>query len=335
MSSESLRLETLELDARVRELVGKARRSANQRVMDTMLFLGNSPPSFPTLVIADPVLESVDKMVWMSLMLYVKASGPQALFPGYERIGQVANIRSRSTVARAMVILRITRWITLCARIHAPHSRFSSSLYALHDKPLPLADACHLDAGYLQFLKKACTHGHARVRAVAKGMLDALDTDHDQNSNSSSSNNLYITTTTTQRGPKFDITGEEGCALVWPRQLSEDQRILARRDLQGLEPAQRQPVLDELEGRIQAEQQGISPLLDELRFLQALCRAVQQGTFHANLGLRVKACRREQEASAGRAATGGHARTLARKYIAEMHRQLDSQGAISQSGKKE
>ncbi len=50
-------------------------------------------------------------------------------------------------------------------------------VYALHDEPLPLADALHLDTHYMTFLGQAHGHGHARVRAVAQGVLDSIDED--------------------------------------------------------------------------------------------------------------------------------------------------------------
>ncbi len=55
--------------------------------------------------------------------------------------------------------------------------RFRGNVYALHDEPLPLADVIHLDGDYMAFLNKAVSHGHARVRTVAKGVLASIDED--------------------------------------------------------------------------------------------------------------------------------------------------------------
>ena len=126
-------------------------------------------------MIQDPVLEPVDKLVWMVIMLAVGETGGNTAFPGYEAIGRMANVSSRSTIARAIAILRATRWLTLCARLRQSSGRFCGNVYALHDEPLPLADALHLDSNYMAFLSQALAHGHARVRAVAQGVLDAID----------------------------------------------------------------------------------------------------------------------------------------------------------------
>ena len=173
----TLRPETLALDALIQKTLAQAEGSVGQGPVDTMVFLGNRHQSFPTVVVTDPVLEPVDKLVWMVIMLAVRETGGSTAFPSYESIGKQANVSSRSTIARAIAILRASRWLTLCARVRKANGRFRGSVYALHDEPLPLVDALHLDANYMDFLSKALGHGHARVRAVAQGVLDSIDED--------------------------------------------------------------------------------------------------------------------------------------------------------------
>jgi hypothetical protein len=274
-------------------------------------------------VIKDPVLEPVDKLVWMAIMLGVQETGGNTAFPGYGAIGRIANVASRSTIARAIAILRATRWLTLCRRVRTRSGRFCGNVYALHDEPLPLADACHLDADYRVFLRQAAEHTHRRVRAVAQGVLQSIDEDarmgckvmapadsierriesmvgsadgtrrrffaftrnavrqlrknlvaagqtndnpvqksntvnHDQISNTvnrdqisnsvGSSSYIYKKTTTETEVSNFDVTNEDGQSLVYPRRLGERHREIANCHLNKLSPAQRQPVLDELEG---------------------------------------------------------------------------------------
>ena len=171
------RSETLALDALIQKTIAQAKASVGQGPADTMVFLGNRHQSFPTVVVTDPVLEPVDKLVWMVIMLAVRETGGNTAFPGYESIGKLANVSSRSTIARAIAILRASRWLTLCARVRKANGRFRSNVYAVHDEPLPLADALHLDCNYMAFLGNALAHGHARVRAVAQGVLDSIDED--------------------------------------------------------------------------------------------------------------------------------------------------------------
>ena len=361
----SIRSETIALDALIQKTVKQAETTSGQSPVDRMLFLGNRHQSFPTAVIKDPVLEPVDKLIWMVIMLNVReTSGPTA-FPGYEAIGKMANVSSRSTIARGIAILRATRWLTLCARIRRANGRFRGNVYALHDEPIPLIDTLHLDSDYMSFLRQSSDHGHARVRLVAQAVLDSIDEDieagqdvcarihpieqriestvatgsdqprrffaftqnaikrlrsisieserlavhHAQNSNlgsdrvrnsnsGGSSSYIYKTTTTTtdtDSPSNFTLTGDNGHPLVYPARLSENHRELAANYLAKLTPEQRQDVLDELEGRIQAEARGMKPVFDEISFLNSLCKLTRQGRFRPNLGITVRDQRREQE----------------------------------------
>jgi hypothetical protein len=82
---------------------------------------------------------------------------------------------------------------------------------------------------------------------------------------------------------------------VYPARLGDNHRELAARYLARLPPDQRQPVLDELAGRIQAEARGMKPIYDEISFLNKLCKLNRQGKFQPNLGIGVREQRREQE----------------------------------------
>ena len=294
-------------------------------------------------------------------MLAVHDTGAHIAFPGYDALGRVANVASRSTVARAIAILRATRWLTLCARRRRVNGRFTGHVYALHDEPIPLVDALHLDADYLSFLQDTLKHRHRRVAVVARGVLDSIDDDiqshddhfqrphpveqrlkstvandgsfsgrffamtrdkvqrlrhdlrqsnrpaqhqnqnlhtvdhHDQISNLSSSSINNKNTTTTSSGKidasNFDLFGENGSPLIFPERLGDEHRETAIRYLSTLQPAQRQPILDELEGRFIAETKGMTPVYDEINFLQSLCTLMRKGKFRPNLGLRVRDAR--------------------------------------------
>jgi len=364
----TIRSDTIALDALIQETIKQTEEASGQSSVDRMLFLGNQHQSFPTAVIKDPVLEPVDKLIWMVVMLTVRETCGATAFPGYDAIGKIANVSSRSTIARGIAILRATRWLTLCARIRKANGRFRGNVYALHDEPIPLVDALHLDADYMHFLNQSLDHGHARVRLVTQAVMDSIDEDiaagqdvcarthplehriqstvaanqdhprrffaltqnaikrlrseeiksdrlaahhdqisnlaseprqilHAQNSNLDGSSSIYKKTTTTDNGSpsNFSLTGEGDCPLVYPERLSKNHRELAAHYLAKLTAEQRQPVLDELEGRIQAEARGMKPVYDEISFLNSLCKLTRQGKFRPNLGLNVRDQRREQE----------------------------------------
>jgi len=175
--SRGLRPETHALDALIQATIDRAQQEPGSLHTDTMLFMGNRHQAFPTLVVQDPVLEPVDKLVWMVILLQAQEMGNTTAFPSYEYLARKTNVASTSTISRAIAILRATRWLTLCARLRATSGRFGGNVYALHDEPLPLADALHLDPDYMNFLRQSLTHYHARVRLVASGVLDTIDED--------------------------------------------------------------------------------------------------------------------------------------------------------------
>jgi len=95
--------------------------------------------------------------------------------------------------------------------------------------------------------------------------------------------------------------GEKGKPLVYPGRLCDNQRDIANRYLRALSPAQRQAILDELEGRFQAERKGMRPVYDEISFLIRLCDLAKSGKFQPNLGIKVREARRAREANHPRA----------------------------------
>ena len=135
-----VRPQTDALDALIQQTAARLCHGAGERPADAMLFLGNRHPTFPALVICDPVLEPVDQVVWMVIGQSGRCTGSNAVFPSYSEIARRANVASPSTISRALAILRATRWLSLCARVRDASGRFRGNVYALHDAPQPLAD---------------------------------------------------------------------------------------------------------------------------------------------------------------------------------------------------
>ena len=175
--ADTLRPETVALDALIKATVAKVRAQSDPSLPDAMLFMGNWHQAVPAMVIQDPVLEPVDKLVWMVIMLHARETGGRTAFPDYDTIAAKTNVSSTSTVSRAIAILRLTRWLTLCARVRQKSGRFTGNVYSLHDEPLPLVDALYLDEAYMAFVTQSQEHHHARVRRVAQAVLESLDKD--------------------------------------------------------------------------------------------------------------------------------------------------------------
>ena len=176
-SETTIRPATQALDALIRRTLSQVQETTHATTADAMLFLSNRHEVFPARLVQDPVLEPVDKVVWMVICQHGQAAGTNSAFPSYNAIARQANIASPATVSRAIALLRATRWLSLCARVRDDVGRFRGNVHALHDQPLPLADAMHLDPDYLAFVKAARQHHHARVRKVADAVLAAIDDD--------------------------------------------------------------------------------------------------------------------------------------------------------------
>lgn len=150
-------------------------RSGQEAPHSGLLVLSAWHEAMPALVHLDPVLEAVDSRVFAVLWLWARAEGRSTLaFPSYDYLIQRTNVQARSTVARSLAILRITRWVTLCRRVRDRAGRYRGNVYALHEEPLGLASTFYLDPSYMSFLEAATRHHHARVRQIAQAMLQSL-----------------------------------------------------------------------------------------------------------------------------------------------------------------
>lgn len=84
---------------------------------------------------------------------------------------------SFETVSRALIILRLTRWLTLAQKRRAKDGSHLSNLYILHDEPLTPFEAMRLDDDYLALICHAITHASKAVQRVAAGVLDDIADD--------------------------------------------------------------------------------------------------------------------------------------------------------------
>ncbi len=64
------------------------------------------------------------------------------------------------TVSRALLMLRLTGWLSLCKRVRDASGRIRGNIYAQHDEPLSAHDAEVFDPGWLDAVEEACRHGN-------------------------------------------------------------------------------------------------------------------------------------------------------------------------------
>jgi len=157
--------------------------TASSLQTDGLMFLGNPHDTVPRRLLLDQYLSPRDKYAWQIIRLRAQDS-TGAVFPSYDELQlNLANRpidekASRSTVSRTLLMLRLTRWLSLCHKARDTRSgRILGNVYALHDEPLTVLDALRFDASYLRLLEQCIRHENKTLRATACGILHEIKAD--------------------------------------------------------------------------------------------------------------------------------------------------------------
>ncbi len=161
-----------------------ARRTSENDVTSErsgLLFLGNVHDAFPRQLFMDTRLSPLDKTAWVMIRLYAQQN-EGAVFPTYDELqlqlaSPHAEKASRETVSRALLMLRITGWLSLCKRVRDAHGRVRGNIYAQHDEPLSCRDAETFDPGWLDLVVTSCEHKNKAVRMTALAILEEIRND--------------------------------------------------------------------------------------------------------------------------------------------------------------
>lgn len=150
---------------------------------DGFLFSGNRQESVPRALFLDRRLTPLERNAWQVFRLMLTDDGVTA-FPTYEQLRPwLANMpcgaqASHETVARALTLLRLTRWLSLVRRRRDPKTgRILGNLYVLHDEPLTPFEAMQLDPDYLNLVSHALGHFAKAVRIVGAQTLQDIAED--------------------------------------------------------------------------------------------------------------------------------------------------------------
>ncbi|MFN3985903.1 MAG: STY4528 family pathogenicity island replication protein [Rhodocyclaceae bacterium] len=150
---------------------------------DGFLFSGNRHDSVPRRLLLDTRLTPLERNAWQVFRLLLNDDGITA-FPTYEALRPyLASMpctqkASHETVARAITLLRLTRWLSLARRRRDPKSgRIQGNLYVLHDEPLTPFEAMQLDPDYLGLVSQALTHASKAVQRVGVHTLKEIAED--------------------------------------------------------------------------------------------------------------------------------------------------------------
>jgi hypothetical protein len=144
---------------------------------DGFLFSGNRHESVPRALFLDRRLTPLERNAWQVIRMQLNVDGLTAL-PTYDQLRPLlavmpcGPVASTETVARALTLLRLTRWLSLVRRRRDQRSgRIMGNLYVLHDAPLTPFEAMQLDADYLGLVSQALTHASKAVQSVGQHVL--------------------------------------------------------------------------------------------------------------------------------------------------------------------
>ncbi len=152
-------------------------------VGDGILFAGNPHESLPRALFLDARLTPLERNAWAVIRLMLNEDGVTA-FPSYAQLRPfLASVpgsqnASDETVARALAVLRLTRWLSLARRRRDPTTgRLLGNLYVLHDEPLSPYEALKLDHGYLELVSRALTHASKTIQYLSCHVLNEVTDD--------------------------------------------------------------------------------------------------------------------------------------------------------------
>ncbi|PWK82402.1 STY4528 family pathogenicity island replication protein [Fulvimonas soli] len=170
-------------DEALRHLEPKEPAQGTAPVADGFLYSGNRHESVPRRLFLDRRLTPLERNAWQVFRLQLNDDGVTA-FPTYDQLRPYlasmpcAAQASHETVARALTLLRLTRWLSLVRRRRDPRTgRIHGNLYVLHDEPLSPFEAMQLDADYLGLVSQALTHAAKAVQVVGMNTLKEIAED--------------------------------------------------------------------------------------------------------------------------------------------------------------
>ncbi|MCB1598152.1 MAG: hypothetical protein KDI87_10615, partial [Gammaproteobacteria bacterium] len=158
-------------------------RQTGTTAADGFLFSGNPHEAVPRALFLDHRLTPLERNAWQVFRLLLNDDGITA-FPTYDQLRPYlasmpcAPKASSETVARALTLLRLTRWLSLVRRRRDPRTgRIQGNLYVLHDEPLSPFEGMQLDADYLGLISQALTHASKAVQTVGIHTLKEIAED--------------------------------------------------------------------------------------------------------------------------------------------------------------
>ncbi|WP_413730209.1 STY4528 family pathogenicity island replication protein [Sodalis sp. RH22] len=170
-------------DDALRKVTPPPESSASSSFKDGMLYSGNRHESVPRALFLDARLTPLERNAWQVFRLQLNGDGLTA-FPTYDQLRPwLASMpcgpqASHETVARALTLLRLTRWLSLVRRRRDRRSgRIQGNVYVLHDEPVTPFEAMQLDPDYLGLVSQSLTHAAKAVQVTGRNTLREIAAD--------------------------------------------------------------------------------------------------------------------------------------------------------------
>lgn len=146
---------------------------ADSSAYSGIIFSGNPHETVPRRLLLDDRLTPLERNTWQVFRLLINDDGVTA-FPTYDQLRpylgmQPGKAASRETISKALVTLRLTRWLSLGRRVRNDLSgQVQGNVYLLHDEPVSPVEAIEFDKDYLKLLSQSMQHQNKTIREVAQ-----------------------------------------------------------------------------------------------------------------------------------------------------------------------
>ena len=144
-----------------------------------IVFSGNPHETVPRRLLLDDRLSPLERNTWQVFRLLMNGDGVTA-FPTYDQLrpylgNNPGRPASRENVAKALTVLRLTRWLSLGRRVRdAITGQVQGNIYILHDEPVDYSEAIQLDHDFLPLVANGLEHSNSSVREIAGLTFDEM-----------------------------------------------------------------------------------------------------------------------------------------------------------------
>ncbi|MDU8924288.1 STY4528 family pathogenicity island replication protein [Pasteurellaceae bacterium LIM206] len=156
---------------------------AENNLFQGLLFVGNKHETVPLRLLTDKYLTPRAKTAWQLIKLNAYQFQGTA-FPSYDELALWLSDRafqgkvlSRKIVSQTLLLLRLTRWLTLCETVRSETGQILGNVYIMNDEPLSVGDCVQLSDDYLRLLEKSAKHKDPLVKEIATAIIDEMFTD--------------------------------------------------------------------------------------------------------------------------------------------------------------